>query len=241
MRSFLPLRSRKRILRTAEAAWKASRYGGSGLLLDITGNGYDLQFGSASDADANDPTFSAGRIAFTTNDYLIRTVANEARLSPGLGSFTALYYGNKSTVGTTAGLIGNRTVVAATAGSASGWIVNPSSTGAVAFRCSDGTSVYSVSLTLGAWANSADAVIACVVDRTANEIRVYVDGVQPVAATSISGAGSFSNATPKFCIGAAGAGTPTAFAEGSLAAAAIFTRALSQAEIVRAGAELRTP
>jgi hypothetical protein len=46
-----------RLLRKAEAAWKASRYSGSGALLDLTGRGHDAQLGSTSGADTNDPLF----------------------------------------------------------------------------------------------------------------------------------------------------------------------------------------
>lgn len=55
-----PLRvKRKRILRSAEAAWRASGYSGSGDLLDLTGRGHGAQLGSAAGSDANDPLFLA--------------------------------------------------------------------------------------------------------------------------------------------------------------------------------------
>lgn len=61
---------------TAEAAWKVSRYSGSGALLDLTGNGHDLTFGSTSGADTNDPLWLP--YTGTAHIYLPGTSGNYA-------------------------------------------------------------------------------------------------------------------------------------------------------------------
>lgn len=66
--------TRKNIaLRAAElggpyALWRAQDYSGSGALLDRSGKGHDLQLGSTSGADTNDPLF----LPFTGEKYLFQ-------------------------------------------------------------------------------------------------------------------------------------------------------------------------
>lgn len=64
------------VLAKSQAYWKASRYPGSGALLDLTGHGHNAQLGSTSGADTNDPLFLTNALYL----YLPGVLANDASI-----------------------------------------------------------------------------------------------------------------------------------------------------------------
>ncbi len=206
---------------------RAGNYSGSGDWLDESGNGRDFSITGATF------TAQAGVVGYFTfdgvNDFMTHDDTGNV-FNPGSGDFTVVMVVRTSSAGDIPPIDNRNSFTAGVAG----WQLRDSSARADA-RADDDTAEFTDTF-VGTMSNSTIYDIAFRVDTTANELEVFQNGVGTGTPVDTSTMGTVTG-TDAIDIGRVGA----SYDDGDVIAIAIWSRALSDADLATAGDELRLP